>query len=228
MKSIINYKNLIKLIAVFILFYCSSLFQYIPIFIFNFDINQISNNTKILLSIFSNICVLLILIILYHKDLIKDIKKLKKKLLYTMDSSFKYYLFGVLGMIVSNIVIGLLLKDNGPNNEKLVQQMITISPILMFINAGLIAPIIEELVFRKSYMDTFKNKWLFVILSGFVFGLMHVITSSNSIYEYLYLIPYMSLGVSFAYMDFKHNNIFPSIFMHIFHNSILVILSVFI
>ena len=131
-------------------------------------------------------------------------------------------------MMVSNIVINSLLKGSGPNNEKIVQNMITASPYLMILNAGILAPIIEEIVFRKTYMDAFKNKWAFLILSSFVFGLMHVISVSDTLIEYLYLIPYAGLGFGLAIMDYKNDNVLPSIFMHMFHNTALVIFSMMI
>ena len=222
----INKKNVIKLVFLFILFYFSRLFEYIPAYIFNIDIKNISSTTNILLSIFSNLCLLIILLVIYRKDLLNYSKKLKKTFMKSMDKSLLYYLFFIFGMVILNLLLGIIIKTSGPNNEKLVQEMITASPYLMIINAGFIAPIIEELVFRKSFMDTFKNKWLFVIISGFVFGFVHVINTSTTPLEYLYFLPYMSLGVSFALMDYEEKNVLPSIIFHMAHYTILILISI--
>ncbi len=225
-KKYIDFKSLIKLILIFILFYFSNLLQYIPIILFKIDIENISSTTNILLNLFSNLCVLIILLIIYRKELINNFIKFKNNFFKMFDTSLKYYLLGMLGMIITNLVITVILQGNGSNNEKIVQEMINTTPYLMLINAGLIGPIIEEIVFRKTYLDAFKNKYLCIILSGVVFGLMHVISSANTIIEYLYFIPYTALGLSFIYMDYKENNIYPSILMHIIHNSLLVIISI--
>lgn len=222
----INFPNLIKLIIIFILYYFSRFLQYIPILLFSINPKDLSGNERILLSLFSSLCLLVLLLIIYRKDLKKDAQNLKKQFSKIFDSSLKYYLLGIFGMIASNLIITLLLKGNGATNEKIVQNMISASPYLMLINAGIIGPIIEELVFRKPYKDAFKTKWLFILTSGIIFGAMHVITSATTLVEYLYMIPYACLGLSFAYMDQKEDNIFPSIMMHILHNTILIILSI--
>lgn len=226
LNKYINVKNLIKLIILFFLFYFSKIFQYIPIIIFNMNIKTLTPEIKILLNLFSHLFLLVILLIIYRKDLKEDFKKMKKNIFKTLDNSIKYYLLGILGMIVSNILIAVLFKENGADNERLVQNMITSAPYIMLITAGIIGPIIEELIFRKTFMDAFKSKWLFILTSGFIFGSMHVIGTSSNLIGYLYFIPYASLGLSFAYMDYEENNIFPSIIMHIIHNSLLVMISI--
>ena len=64
------------------------------------------------------------------------------------------------------------------------------------------------------------------IASGLIFGFLHVMGSSNPL-EYLYIIPYGSLGFFFALTCYETNNIYPSICMHAIHNSALIILSIF-
>lgn len=226
LNKYINIKNLIKLIILFLLFYFSKIFQYIPIIIFNMNIKTLTPEVKILLNLFSHLFLLVILLIIYRKDLKVYFKRMKKNIFKTLDNSLKYYLLGILGMIITNLLIAFLFKESGADNERLVQNMITSSPYIMLITAGIIGPIIEELIFRKAFMDAFKSKWLFILLSGLIFGAMHVIGTSSNLSGYLYLIPYASLGLSFAYMDYEENNVLPSIIMHIIHNSLLVMISI--
>ncbi len=96
----------------------------------------------------------------------------------------------------------------------------------MFITAGILAPIVEELTFRKAIGGIFKNKWLFCFISGLIFGLLHVLGNASSWYEYLYVISYGGLGFFFAYAYQETGTIFTSISMHMLHNSLLILLSV--
>ena len=132
-------------------------------------------------------------------------------------------------MFFFNIIINFVLKLGGPQNEKNVQSMIHSSPFVMLICAGLFAPIVEELIFRKSFKNVFSNKWVFVIISGLIFGGLHVIdyTFQNPL-EILYILPYGILGGTFAYMDYEMNSVFPSITMHMLHNTLLTILSILV
>ena len=225
-KKYIDIKKFIKLILIFLLFYYSYLFKKIPIFLFNIDKNNISNSERILLMVFAEICNLIILLIIYRKDLIKYVKKMKKNFLKTIDNSFGYYVIGLIGMMVTNILLNILFNGTGAENEKIVQNLINTSPLIMLIDAGIIAPIVEELTFRKTFMDTFKTKWLFILTSGIFFGLLHISENTNNLVDFLYFIPYASLGISFAYMDYKEKSVIPSVIMHMMHNTILILLSI--
>ena len=129
-------------------------------------------------------------------------------------------------MFTSNFIITFLLKGGGANNEHAVQTMIKSLPWLMLIDAGFIAPFNEEIVFRKSLKNVFKNKWIFVFMSFLLFGGAHVIGSAENILDYLYLIPYGVLGGAFALAYYETDNIFTSISLHMIHNTILIILSI--
>lgn len=226
MKKIINKKYILKSIITFILFYYSSYLQLIPILILNLNLDKLSGTNKVLLSMYSNIILLIILILLYKNDLKNEFKKFKENLNKNIDTGFKYWLIGLMTMFISNIIINIIIGNGQAENEKIVQQMITYAPYIMVINAGIIAPIIEEITFRKAFKNVFNNKWLFILSSSLIFGSLHVITKLTSPLDLLYIIPYSSLGISLAYMYYKTDTIYTSITMHIFHNTILTILSI--
>ena len=74
------------------------------------------------------------------------------------------------------------------------------------------------------YGDNKLTKYLYIFISGFIFALMHILGQVTSNFDYLYVIPYMSLGVTFALLYYDTDNIFSSIMMHMFHNTITIIL----
>lgn len=227
-KEFISWKGLILAIIIFLLFYFSAYFQLIPISLFNLDIKNITESQNVMLSAFSNVILLLILFLIFRKDIIKEWKKFKNNLLENIDIGIKYWLVGLAIMMVSNIIINIGMNLGQATNEQAVQKMISAIPWLMFINAGIIAPCVEELVFRKSFRKAFPNKWIYILMSALIFGSLHVLPSMTSPLELLYIIPYGSLGGAFAYIYQKTETIFTPIAMHMFHNSILVLLSILI
>ncbi len=220
-----NIKKLPKSIGVLLLFFFSSLLQLIPIKLFHLDINQITGNQQLLLTIFSDSILLLILGIIYFKSLKEDFKKIKGNFYSMMDTGIKYWLIGLIVMMISNIIIGLFITQAQAGNEEGVQEMIHSSGILSIIAVGILAPVIEELTFRKAFKEVFPNPILFVLLSGLIFGGLHVVLSLNSYWDLFYIIPYSSLGIAFGYIYQKTDNIYASILMHMFHNTALTILS---
>lgn len=219
-------KMIIRGVIVILIFWYSTYLQLIPVKIFNLDIEHLSRSMKVILSTFSSIIVLFILFFVYRKELVKDFKKFKDNLVENIDVGVRYWMIGLIIMMISNIIINYLFKAGGANNEQAVQSMIKTLPWLMLIDAGFIAPINEEIVFRKTLKDIFTNKWIFVILSFLLFGGVHVLGSAKDALDYLYIIPYGALGGAFALAYYETDTVFTSISMHMFHNIVLTLLSI--
>lgn len=221
-KKIITY---LKSIFSVFLFLFSSYFSLIPIFLFNIDTEKMSNEMSILLSMFSSIMLVLVFFILYYQDLKREWKIFKDNRLKNIDVGFKYWTIGLFFMIASNLLIQLFTSNGIANNEQAVQSMIEISPWIMLISAGILAPITEEITFRKAFKDSIKNPIIFVLVSGIIFGALHVI-SATTLSELLYIIPYSSLGIAFAYMYHKTDTVFTPMLMHFIHNTALTLISI--
>lgn len=225
-KDIVLLKGIGKTILTFILFYYSSLFQLIPIMLFNIDLENLSGSMNVMLSAFSSCCLLFVLFFMYRNDINKEWNIFKKDWIDHLDFGVRCWAVGLFLMMASNLVINSL-AGGVAGNEQTVQSMISSLPWLMLINAGILAPINEEIIFRKSFKSVIKNKWFFVLVSGFVFGLMHVLGNVNSWIDVLYIIPYGALGGAFAYAYHKTDTIFTPISFHMFHNIVLVLVSIF-
>ena len=217
---------LLKSLFTITLFFFNSIFEFIPALIFNIDYHKISNKTQILLSFYDYIILLVILYFLYRKDIKKYLKDLKKNFIKIIDKGFSYWTIGLIIMMISNFIIMKFIPMATPNNEIEVQKIIKTLPIISFISIGIMGPIIEEFTFRKTFYDLIKNKDVYVLVSGIVFGTLHVLFSYTSYWDFLYVIPYSALGICLAMMYKKTDNLFTSILMHIFHNSILTIISI--
>ena len=221
MKKYIKY---IKFAIALLLFFFGSYLRYIPIFLLKIDVNKASVITLNYLSIFSNALIFIILVLMYIKDIISGIKSLIHDRFKQLDKGFNYWFIGVVIMIISNMIISYFNNGGTSNNEESIRIFLEKSPVVAVIGIAILGPVIEELVFRKSFKDVFKNKWVYLFSSGIIFGALHVILSPiNSFVDYLYLIPYCSMGIAFAYMYYDTDNIMTSITMHIFHNSLNVI-----
>ena len=225
-KDIILIEKIGKTILTFLLFYYSSLFQLIPIMLLNIDLNNLSGSMNVMLSAFSSCCLLFVLFFMYRNDINREWNIFKKDWIDHLDFGVRCWAIGLFLMMASNLVINSL-AGGVAGNEQTVQNMISSLPWLMLINAGILAPINEEIIFRKSFKNIFSNKWIFVLASGFVFGLMHVLGNVNSWIDVLYIIPYGALGGAFAYAYHKTDTIFTPVAFHMFHNIVLVLVSIF-
>ena len=217
----------IKSIIVFIGFYYAYFLQYIPVYLFQIDMSKLSNNWNIIveLSCFSEICCFIILLLLYRKDLIEEFKIFRKDPLKNLDTGLSCWLSGLLIMGIANFILANFFHSGGANNEEAVQNLIQALPWLMGIDICIIAPFVEEIVFRKTPKDVIKNKKGYVFLSGLLFGLAHVMGQANNIIDWLYIIPYGAMGASFALAYSKTDTIYTSMTFHFIHNTLLFTLS---
>lgn len=226
------FKKKILPIIMFIVLLCGmAFFPYIPMELFNIPYDNFSMTMKIIYMFFCDIGYMLILFLLYKNKIIEDLKKYFKDFGKNFELSFKYYFIGLLVMMASNIIITLFFSDATAGNEEAVRSMIDTAPVYMIFSVSLYAPFVEELIFRHSIKDSVlcygKNKitkYLYIFISGFVFALLHILGQVTGYLDYLYLIPYMALGVAFSALYHRTDNIFSSIMMHTLHNTVTVIL----
>lgn len=230
MVIIMERKNLIKnighAILIFLLFNYSWIFQLIPVMAFNLDVEKVSAKAEVAIIAFASFALGVILFLIYRKDIIEEFKKFKNNFWKNFDIGVKCWFFGLVAMIIFNTFIMNVLSGGQAANEETVQGMISALPWLMLINAGFLAPWNEELVFRKSIKKIFNNKWLYVTVSGLLFGLAHVLGQASVWTDWLYILPYGSLGAAFAISYYDTDTVFTPVMFHVIHNVVLIILSI--
>lgn len=201
----------------------------VPFLILGIDTATIPNFVKAIY-MFSYETLLLALIIFILKDQIKEqFVDLKKNHRTYFKKYFKYW-FLILGlMMLSNFIILIIDPNSSAGNEDTIREIFGKLPIYMYLSAVVIAPIMEELVFRLSIRNIFrKTNWLFILMSGLIFGGLHVIGNIDTWVDLLYLIPYSIPGFVFAYVLAKSENVFVGCGLHFVHNGILMSLQVLV
>ena len=198
----------------------------IILIILNINIESLPDTIKILYTFIFDITFLLFIIFIYKKEIIKEFKTFfnKNNFLKNIKKSLYYWFIGLTIMITFNLIIASLTNELAAN-EQAVRQMIDKYPLYMAFQVMLYAPISEEIIFRKSIDKIFKNKYLYILMSGLIFGGLHVVSSVTSLVDCLYLLPYCSLGFVFALLYKNTNsNIFSTITAHSFHNTLALLL----
>lgn len=174
-------------------------------------------NTKVA-SIIGNIMFIIVLYLMYKKDIDKEFETFRKKIKENFKVGFKYYFAGLMAMILFNLFISIVIKDISAN-ESQVREMLFASPLYTMFSISIIAPLSEELTFRKSIDPLIKNKWIYSLFCGLLFAACHLVAGEYKLINLLYLLPYGSLGFSFALMDRETKTTFTSIMMHMIHNT---------
>lgn len=221
-------KKIIKALISFSLIILMLLWGIIPniiLLLLNIDPNTLNDTTIYIITLINDILFLTILISIYYKSIRKNLfQYFNHNLKENLKTSISYWLIGLGIMVVSNLFIAIIMNGQLADNEETVRSMIDITPLYMLFQLAIYAPISEELIFRRSIRDIFDNKWLYALVSGLIFGGLHVVSSITNLTSLLYLIPYCSLGIVFALLYYKTDNIFSSITVHTLHNTLALIL----
>lgn len=214
-------KKIIKNILIFISYFIFSYFVIALLQEFNFDITKLSFNKRIIVLGIIDFIYIILMLFIYRKEIIIDIKDFKKNYKEYLSKYVLVYMVGVILMGIINIILTKITKIELSGNEEGIRILIKEVPLYMFFSTVIYAPIIEELIFRKSIRNIFKNKYIFIIISGVIFGVLHISDFSN-INEILFGIPYIIMGIDFAYIYYKTNNIFTTMSFHMIHNLLLI------
>lgn len=190
----------------------------LQIFLFK-DIN--SNNLLLanLSNISINLIVLLAFIFIFRKTLIPDFYEFKKDIKKYIT---KYFVYWVIAFLLSTISLNIINSFAGtPTTQTINEAYVLTLPIYSIINMVIIAPIFEELLTKVYLKQAFKNKYIYVLLSGLLFGSLHLLTPGSKL---IHSIPYALLGGTFSLMYYDSDNIWTNIFYHGFHNALAVLL----
>ncbi|NMA50836.1 MAG: CPBP family intramembrane metalloprotease [Mollicutes bacterium] len=196
-------------------------------YILNSALNTFLNTTDNKVITLLILCFLVfILTLIYKKQIINDLKRFIKSDYKHFFKFFKYHLIGYTIMIFSSIIITLLVGGIA-ENEQFARQLVVKKPFYSFFLMCILAPYYEEILIRLNFKDFLKSKWTFILSTGLLFGLLHVIFV-NTYQQFLFIIPYFAMGITFSLMYYDSNNIFFPIIMHFINNlfSFIVILSV--
>ena len=185
----------------------------------------------------SNIFVLGLSVLIIHKaGKLKEALGLKKNSVKeSFSDSFKKGLITFVcmygAMYIINIISILLFPEisEDSTNQSLVNELIQNFPVYAFFSIAIMAPIIEELIFRFFLCKPLeqKKKWLGIIISGLFFGGIHLVASiqSNTLIDDLpSLVIYAGMGIVLGYRYIKTDNLMSNIFAHSIYNTISFIM----
>jgi len=159
---------------------------------------------------------LLLIILILNNDLINT-KKIKKGI----KESIYWSVGGAVLVISAQFLIGHIesligFKHQSNNTTMLLNQIKTFPITILF--TSLLAPVTEEIVFRKIIFRTLQKKTGFFIatlISSSLFGIIH--------FDFRNMITYIAMGFVFSFIYQRTNRIFVPIVSHLIMNSFAIV-----
>ncbi|MFI3622307.1 CPBP family intramembrane glutamic endopeptidase [Vagococcus fluvialis] len=141
----------------------------------------------------------------------ENFKELKwKKILFVL------VMYGIMYLI--DLLFSTFLDIGTPENQEILEEMFRMTPITIAMMTVVVAPIVEELIFRGLFItyfmknETVLSKIVIVVTSSLFFGLIHEVTPSLS------LLYYSSIGTMLSITYLYTKNIKYNILLHFINN----------
>lgn len=170
--------------------------------------------------------VIVFIIIALFKDIKKDLKGMKKE----TGRNLLIVLVGSVILFASTILIAniySLLGDEGQSeNQNIIELLMRSNGLwLMLFCVVILAPFVEEFIFRKLIIDTCEKTfnlkpWIAIAISAILFAFIHVSDLENIKYIFQYLA--LSVPLTLVY-HYSKNNVCVSFLVHLINNLIAAI-----
>lgn len=183
------------------------------------------------IQVYANLISYIVLVIVslafFGHELVEQFKKIPSYGAFIKGVLLGWCLLFAASCISSIIVVFFTQSEESSVNQQMITNLMEVHPLLMAGMTILCAPLAEEVVFRFTIMrGLLKNPWVGILLSSFLFGMIHVISAG----DFIYIIQYMAMGMALGYVYYRHQNICFSIGVHAVQNLIstaLVLLTIF-
>ena len=171
--------------------------------------NDSSNTTATTIAMASMMAIaFVVFLVMYRKRIKDDFKRLTGK-------QWGLLVLAGVALLLINAGLSTLLETMGvemSNQDNLAESMGALL-VPTAVMTAVLAPVVEEFVFRYSLGSLIKNPIVFVIVSSLLFAVLHAMNAA--------IILYIVLGLFFSLAYIKTDkNIVASIFLHFFNNFI--------
>ena len=228
-----NVKNIFKLIISFVLFFNLSLVITCIFKLVGINFSHFNYIDYACLNTFIELIMFVVVLLFYKKYLKKDLvlfKLNKKDYIKKIVSYFLIFLVVKYGIaLFSSLLLVMLGSDLVTSeNQEAVVNLAKKLPFMMMISTSLLAPFVEEGIFRLGIRKVINNKYLFILVSGLIFGFMHIFPTELPLYVALIeSLNYVTMGLLLAYIYNETDNIYIVVIIHALNNllSMLMILA---
>ena len=219
-------KNILKLIFVILIFFFGSLLIVDAFRLIGINPKAFDSKDMNYFDCFIELTYAVIIYLLYRNYFRIDFRELKSGFKKYFLEILKYFALFMVVKIASaalTSIVGFALgvEIGESENQNIIIGLTSSAPIMMLISTAILAPIVEEGIFRLGFRKVINNKYLFMIISGLVFGFLHIFPTELSMSIALtYSITYVTMGVLLAYVYVETDNIWFPIIIHALNNFI--------
>lgn len=214
-----------KKIIIFVIYLC--IFIISPIMAFVMVMCGVDKEHGMVVALYGDfisiLFMFLLIVYMFKESILKELRNAINEIKKTRDNIF-VLIVNILVFGTMSICSMLWLKECGviSINQSAIMEYRNINRSLAFVIAVILAPIVEEAVFRGILFNKLRKHFFILahIISAFAFGLIHCIwqIAGGGIDQMLIIIPYFIIGIGISVTYERTHNITYACMFHIIWN----------
>ena len=184
-------------------------------------------------NLFYDTGMLIIAVLIFHRFLNEEFRQIKgrwiRAILWSLTAGF-IIIYGA--NILSGMLVQLIEPGSSSANQNALVSMLEVQPLPILLASIVIAPLLEELVFRVAI---FKGIYPYsriaaYLASGGIFGLVHILDGllAGDLSQLAYLLPYGLLGMVFCWLYEKKGTLAVPVLVHMSNNFVSMMLTLLV
>lgn len=170
-----------------------------------------------------NLVMLIIITLLLAKPLFDQSSQFARFDFKIVKKAGKLYLLMMVVTIISNLIIMNLTQTTGSENQEQIVNILSNIPIYAILATLIMAPIVEEVIFRGIFYRKIRSVKAFgfpILFSSISFGFLHVAQSlfTGNWIDLVYVLIYSILGLFMVKIYEETAHISSAIFLHFLNN----------
>lgn len=181
---------------------------------------NISGDLSLYVRLFANFLLMFMIIAIYFNGIKDDFNKLKKNFKKLYLKGAKIFIVGIILYTIVTALIVIFIPSLTNDNANSLLNIFDKTPFLLLISTVFYYPIVEELVFKKTFKDFLKKKWPFIIITATINGSFEIMLSYTTAVNLINIIPAVIFYGILSYVYYDTDNVLVSISYRMIYNLI--------
>lgn len=181
---------------------------------------NIQGNLSLYIRLFANFLLMFLIIAIYFNSIKDDFNKLKNNLKKLYLKGAKIFVIGIALYTIVTALIVVFVPSLTNDNANSLLNIFDKTPVLLLISTVFYYPIIEELVFKRTFKDFIKGKWPFIIITAIINGSFEIMLSYTTTINLINIIPAIVFYGILSYVYYETDNVIVSISYRMLYNLI--------
>ena len=184
------------------------------------SILNITGNTSLYCRLIANFLLMFLIILIYSNDIKTDLENYKNNFKKLALKGLKIFLIGIILYTIVTSIVYVIVPDITNDSANSLLNIFDKSPFLLLLSTVFYYPIVEELVFKKTFKDLITNKWAFILITAIINGSFEIMLSYTSIINLINIIPAIVFYGILSYIYYDTDNVVVSMSYRMFYNLI--------